>query len=84
MTRVSLKPAYPNIKYIATIPVNGVTKVSPDGDLTVLTSTDPKAVNTLKEPAKVAPVTSKVKDLGAQHTESFAPNSVNVLKIQTK
>jgi alpha-N-arabinofuranosidase len=66
------------------IQLSGVTNVSPEGDLTVLSSADPQAVNSIEEPTKVAPSTSKVNDLASQFTQTFAPNSVNVLKIETK
>jgi len=66
------------------IDLNGVTTVSPDGDLTVLTSDDPQAVNSIAEPTKVIPVTSKVQGLGSHFTRIFAADSINVLKIEAQ
>lgn len=66
------------------IEVNGAEKVLPEGESVVLTSKDPGDTNSLAEPAKVAPVTSKINDLSAGFTHSFAPHSINVLKIETR
>jgi alpha-N-arabinofuranosidase len=66
------------------IQLNGVGTVSPDGDLTTLTSDDPEAVNSVKEPSKVIPVSSKLHDLGSHFTRTFAPNSLSVLKIEAQ
>jgi alpha-N-arabinofuranosidase len=66
------------------IDLTGVNTISPDGDLTVLTSDDPQAVNTIEEPTKVVPVTSKIHNLGSHFTQTFAPNSANVLKMDAQ
>jgi alpha-N-arabinofuranosidase len=64
------------------IQLDGATNVSPDGTLTVLTSDDPQACNSVEHPANVAPVVSTIHQLGARFTTTFAPNSLSVLKIQ--
>jgi alpha-N-arabinofuranosidase len=69
---------------VVQIALNGVRAVSPDGELTVLTSADAQAVNSIAEPTKVVPVTSRVNNLGPRFAQTFAPNSVNVLKIQAQ
>ncbi len=46
------------------ITLDGVRRVAPTGAAIVLTSANPHAVNSLAEPTKVVPVTSKIKGLG--------------------
>jgi alpha-N-arabinofuranosidase len=66
------------------IALTGAGTVSPEGELTVLTSDDPQAVNSIAEPKKVVPATSKATGLSDHFTQTFAANSVSVLKIETK
>jgi alpha-N-arabinofuranosidase len=66
------------------ISVNGVSHVAPDGEITTLASADPKDTNSITEPKKVIPVTTKLDSLGAQFTQIFAPYSVNVLELKTR
>ncbi|CAN5354627.1 hypothetical protein BH11ARM2_BH11ARM2_38580 [soil metagenome] len=56
--------------------------VSGEGTMTVL-SADPGAVNSLAEPTKVAPVTTKVAT-GGTFRETLAPHSVTVLKLNIR
>jgi alpha-L-arabinofuranosidase len=65
------------------IVLDGISGVSPQGTATVLTSASPQDTNTLTEPTKVVPVTSKAKVSG-NFEFSFAPYSVTVLAIETK
>jgi alpha-N-arabinofuranosidase len=58
--------------------------ISPDGELTVLTSDDPQAVNSVERPMNVAPVSSALHDLAAHFTHAFPPNSLSVLKIEVQ
>jgi len=67
-----------------TIAISGVKKVASRGSLLVLTSALPEDTNTLEDPAKVVPVTTKIKDLGTSFTRTFAPNSINVLQLETQ
>jgi alpha-N-arabinofuranosidase len=69
---------------VVQIALDGVGAVSPDGHFTVLTSPDPQAFNSIAEPNKVVPVTSTVNNLGPRFAQTFAPNSVNVLKIEAR
>jgi len=67
-----------------TIAISGVKKVASRGSLLVLTSALPEDTNTLEDPAKVVPVTTKIKGLGTSFTRTFAPNSINVLQLETQ
>jgi len=57
--------------------------VSPQATATVLRSASLQDTNTLSEPRKVVPVTTKAKVSG-NFEYSFAPYSVTVLAIETK
>ena len=65
------------------IVLDGISGVAPQATATVLTSASPQDTNTLTQPTKVVPVTSKAKVSG-NFEFSFAPYSVTVLAIQTK
>ncbi len=66
------------------VDVSGVAEVAEQGTATVLTSGSPDDNNSLEEPDKVVPVTETVHGLGQHFTRSFPPNSVTILKIQTR
>ncbi len=63
------------------IAVQGAKKIAARGSLLVLTSGQPEDTNTLEHPAKVVPVTTKIKGLGSRFTQTFAPYSFNVLQL---
>ena len=54
------------------------------GRLTVLTSAKPEDTNTINDPEKVAPVTTKITGLGTSFTRTFAPYSINVLELEAR
>ncbi|HZS55996.1 MAG TPA: alpha-L-arabinofuranosidase C-terminal domain-containing protein [Bryobacteraceae bacterium] len=58
--------------------------VAPQGTAVVLTSARPEDTNSINEPTKIVPVTSKADGLGNSFTRTFAPYSINVLQLQTK
>jgi alpha-N-arabinofuranosidase len=62
----------------------GAVKVAPEGKAIVLASARKEDTNTIAEPAKVVPVTSKASGLGKQFSYSFAPYSVTVLVLSTR
>jgi len=64
--------------------LNGAKKVAAKGTLIVLTSANSADTNTLTDPAKVKPVTTKIKGLGTRFTRTFAPYSINVLQLETR
>jgi alpha-N-arabinofuranosidase len=66
------------------INLNGASSVVPDGTLITLTSDKADDTNSITEPRKIVPVSSKASGLGHSFTQTFAPLSVNVLQIQIK
>ena len=66
------------------IELNGIKSVASDGEMIVLTDSDPQAVNSVEAPTKVAPISSALHNLSAHFSETFAPNSVSVIKMQLK
>lgn len=64
------------------IDLSGTRKVSDTGELTVLTSAKPDDTNTIDDPAKITPVTRKVRRLANNFRQTFAPYSVNVLEFR--
>jgi len=63
--------------------LKGNVKVAPDATLVVLKSDKPEDTNTIEDPEKVVPVTSKLTGVSKSFTHTFAPYSVNVVKITT-
>jgi alpha-N-arabinofuranosidase len=59
-------------------------KIASAGSATVLTSAKPDDTNSITEPTKVVPVTTKVSDLGNDFTRTLAPYSVNVLELSSR
>jgi alpha-N-arabinofuranosidase len=62
----------------------GAARVAAEGKAIVLSSAQKEDTNTITEPTKVVPVTSKASGLGKQFNYSFAPYSVTVLVLSTK
>jgi alpha-N-arabinofuranosidase len=62
----------------------GAAKVAAEGKAIVLSSAHKEDTNTITEPNKVVPVTSKASGLGKQFSYSFAPYSVTVLVLSSK
>jgi alpha-N-arabinofuranosidase len=67
-----------------TINLKGASSVAAEGTAVVLTSDKPGDTNTIKEPTKVVPVTTKIAGLGRSFSRTFAPYSINVLTIQAR
>ncbi len=57
-------------------------KAPMDGTMTVLTSGRPTDENSLGEPTKVAPVTMKVKGVGAEFKHTFPAYSLTVMRLK--
>jgi alpha-N-arabinofuranosidase len=66
------------------IEMNGAKKIASEGISVVLTSGSSKDTNTISEPTKIVPVTTKVSGLGDSFTRTFAPLSITILQIETK
>ena len=64
--------------------LKGVRHVAPDGLSVVLTSAHPGDTNSITEPTKIVPVTSKISGLGTSFTHTFAADSINVLQLETQ
>jgi alpha-N-arabinofuranosidase len=62
----------------------GAGEVASEGKAIVLASAKKEDTNTVAEPTKVVPVTSKASGLGKQFSYSFAPYSVTVLVLSPK
>lgn len=63
------------------ISLKGATGVAAEGTLVTLSSANPGDTNTITEPTKIVPITSKATGLGNSFTQTFAPYSINVLQI---
>jgi len=66
------------------VELKGVAAVEPDGLAIVLSSASPTDTNSITEPTKIVPVTTKVTGLGTSFTQTLVPNSVTVLQLQTR
>ena len=66
------------------INLNGGATVSPNATLVVIKGDKPEATNTLTEPEKIVPVTSKIKGIKPLFTKTLDPYSVTILQLQTR
>jgi alpha-N-arabinofuranosidase len=66
------------------IDITGAPDLASDGTAITLTSASLHDVNSIAEPTKIAPVTSKISGLGSQFNYSFAPYSVTVLVLPAR
>ena len=73
-------------KTAETVSINlkGANHVSPDATSVVLTSANPGDTNTITDPTKITPVTSKISGIATSFSETFAPLSVNVLQLDAQ
>jgi alpha-N-arabinofuranosidase len=62
----------------------GLTKISSKGEAVVLLAKSMDETNSIKDPAKLAPVVEKVDGLSADFTREFPAYSVTVLKFKAK
>jgi len=65
------------------INLKGVSKISPDATLVVIKGDKPDDTNTIIEPEKIIPVTSKIKVAAASFMRTLDPYSVSILQLQT-
>ncbi|SHM72413.1 alpha-L-arabinofuranosidase C-terminal domain-containing protein [Mucilaginibacter sp. OK098] len=65
------------------IDLKGAGKLSPEGIIVVIKGDKPEDTNTVGDPVKIVPVTSKIKVAGAEFTRTFDPYSVSMLQINT-
>jgi alpha-N-arabinofuranosidase len=64
------------------VELSGLASVPAKGEAITLSAASPEDTNTIKEPAKIAPVTTTVDGLGATFTRAFPPYSITVLKMR--
>ena len=67
----------------ASVRLDGVTHVAPEGGLTVLTSENVRDENSFEEPSKIAPVSRRI-PTGNPSAVSLAPNSLTILRLRIK
>jgi alpha-N-arabinofuranosidase len=65
------------------INLKGVVKLSADAELVAIKGDKPEDTNTITEPEKIIPVTTKVKGIGKAFTRIFEPYSVSILCLKT-
>jgi alpha-L-arabinofuranosidase len=65
------------------INLKGVAKVSPNATLVVIKGDKPEDTNTITEPEKIIPTTSKISGVASKFTRTFDPYSVSILQLQT-
>jgi alpha-N-arabinofuranosidase len=66
------------------IDVGGVSTIQPKGTLVKLSSANPSDTNSISNPTKIAPITTKLDRLGPSFDHVFAPYSINVLQMETR
>jgi alpha-N-arabinofuranosidase len=73
-----------NTPETVSINLTGANHVSTDGTKVVLSSANPADTNTITEPRKIVPVTSRIDNIAANFSQTFVPYSVNVLQFTAK
>ena len=58
--------------------------IASKGTAVVLKADHPDDTNSIQEPAKIVPVTEKVKGLGTNFTRTFPPYSITILELKAK
>ncbi|HEY8659785.1 MAG TPA: alpha-L-arabinofuranosidase C-terminal domain-containing protein [Hanamia sp.] len=66
------------------INLDGAENVLPEATVVTLKSDKPTDTNTINDPKKIVPVTSTVKGVRKNFSQSFPPYSVTVVQIQTR
>lgn len=66
------------------IDVKGATKVISNGLLVTLKTDNPEETNSITEPEKIIPITSKLDGISKSFNHSFPAYSITVLQIETK
>lgn len=66
------------------IDLSGAANVAPEGISVVLSSAEKLDTNSLTEPEKIVPVTTREKNFASSFTRTLPPHSVTVLQLYTK
>jgi alpha-N-arabinofuranosidase len=64
--------------------LSGVTAVEPGGQAITMSGSGPNDTNSITDPTRIVPVTTKVDGLSANFTRTFPPYSINVLELHAK
>jgi alpha-L-arabinofuranosidase len=70
--------------YSSTLNIDGVTSVSPEAQVTLLTSDRTSDNNSLESPTRVVPTTTKTAISGAKFDYEFPANSLVILRLKAK
>ena len=65
------------------INLKGISNVSKNATLVVISSKKAEDTNTITDPVKIVPVTTKIKGIASVFKQKLAPYSVNVYQLQT-
>lgn len=65
------------------ISLNGVGKLKSGATMVVVKGQKPEDTNSITEPTKIVPITSKIKGVAANFKQKLAPYSVTILKLET-
>ncbi len=66
------------------IMLNGLGKVSKEGEAITLSASDSKDTNSITEPTKIVPVTAPLKDVASDFVYTFPALSITVLELNTR
>jgi alpha-N-arabinofuranosidase len=66
------------------INLKGIAKVVSNGSMVTLKADKPEDTNSITEPGKIVPVTSKVKGIGKNFMRSLPAYSITILQIETR
>ncbi len=61
----------------------GIGKMKSEATLVVVKGNKPDDTNSITEPTKIVPITSKIKGVAANFKQKLAPYSVSILKLET-
>ncbi|MGE5521824.1 MAG: alpha-L-arabinofuranosidase C-terminal domain-containing protein [Candidatus Dadabacteria bacterium] len=64
------------------IKLDGLSKVLPEATMIVVKGDNPEATNSIKDPEKIIPITSKIKGVAPVFTRTLDPYSVTILQMQ--
>ena len=65
------------------INLKGIAKISQDATLIVIKGDKPEDTNTITDPGKILPVTSKINGIAPVFTRTLDPYSISILQIKT-
>jgi hypothetical protein len=66
------------------VQISGASKINPNGEAVVLSAAAPDMTDSITEPNKIVPVTSKVSGLGNNFTRVIPPYSITVFRISAE